>query len=242
MRIKKLGSKMIIIKDAYVGVGSGAHILELMRKSGQFDDIFKGSKMSDTKERSDRSIKRTIQRMKELLQCNLDDKSYFMTLTFAENQKDYKKAYRSFNNWVEKIRRVYGIDLKYMSIKELQKRGAIHYHLVVFDMESSDIAFKVLREWRHGRVHIKKIKNLYAWSIANYLGDYMSKKEQSIHANKRVFTTSRNLKQPIIIPDYVVEYVRAKYPKEKLTEFDYDTINAVDLARYMFGFDKVNVV
>ena len=53
----------------------------------------------------------------------------FLTLTFKDNVTDHKEAYRRFNslrsNFLNKI------FPDYMLVKERQKRGAWHYHLLV---------------------------------------------------------------------------------------------------------------
>lgn len=158
-------------------------------------------------ERSDRSIRRTRKNIQDILNANLDDKSYFVTLTFAENLQDYEKANSRFHYFI----RIKNKDIKYLVVKEHQKRGAIHFHLIVFDIEKETLN-KLTKSWSYGFWYVKKINDKYSYSIANYMTEYFSKeKNQLVKANKKIFSKSRNLKKPLIIGDLVIEKVLEKY-------------------------------
>lgn len=164
-------------------------------------------KEKNIKERSERSLRRTRKRIQDLLNANLDEKSYFLTLTFKENIQDYKKANARFNYFIRQKNK----DIKYLVVKEHQKRGAIHFHLIVFDIEPKDLA-ELLLSWNYGFKHYKHIKNKYSYSIANYLTNYMTKeKNQLVDANKKVFSNSRNLKRPLIISNDIITKILLKY-------------------------------
>lgn len=57
---------------------------------------------------------------------------YFVTLTFADLMTDIDKADRRVKYFFKKLRNAYG-DISYLGVRELQKRGAIHYHFLVKD-------------------------------------------------------------------------------------------------------------
>lgn len=170
------------------------------------------------KERSERSIRRTRQNIQDILNANLDDKSYFVTLTFAENLQDYKKANEKFKYFINKKNK----DIKYLCIKEHQKRGAIHYHLIVFDIEKQELKH-LLDSWNYGFKYTKKIIDKYSWSIANYMTEYFSKeKNQQVKAGYRIFTKSTNLKKPLKISDKVVDKILIKYKYDiDLVKYDW---------------------
>lgn len=158
-------------------------------------------------ERSERSIRRTRKNIQDILNANLDDKSYFLTLTFAENLQDYEKANSRFHYFI----RIKNKDIKYLVVKEHQQRGAIHFHLIVFDIEKDKLD-KLTKSWSYGFWYVKKINDKYSYSIANYMTEYFSKeKNQLVKANKKIFSKSRNLKKPLIIGDKVVDKILNKY-------------------------------
>jgi len=158
-------------------------------------------------ERSERSLRRTRKKIQDILNANLDDKSYFVTLTFKENLQDYEKANARFNYFIRQKNK----DIKYLVVKEHQKRGAIHFHLIVFDIELKDL-MDLLLSWNYGFKHYKRIKNKYIYSIANYLTNYMTKeKNQLVDANKKVFSSSRDLKRPLMISDNIISEILLKY-------------------------------
>lgn len=158
-------------------------------------------------ERSERSIRRTRKNIQDILNANLDDKSYFLTLTFAENLQDYEKANARFNYFI----RIKNKDIKYLVVKEHQQRGAIHFHLIVFDIEKDKLD-KLTKSWSYGFWYVKKINDKYSYSIANYMTEYFSKeKNQLVKVNKKIFSKSRNLKKPLIISDKVVDKILEKY-------------------------------
>ena len=167
-------------------------------------------------ERSERSIRRTRKNIQDVLNSNLDDRSYFLTLTFKDNVQDYKKANQIFNRFIRQKNQ----GIKYLAIKEHQQRGAIHYHLIVFDIEKETLE-KLISSWTYGFSYTKKITDKYSYSIANYLTKYFSKeKNQLVKAGYRIFTKSKNLQKPLLISTGVVDKILAKY--------NYD----VDLVKY----------
>lgn len=169
---------------------------EKMRKDGNYE-----------KERTERSIRRTRKDIQDILNANLDDNSYFVTLTFKENIQDYKKAYQKFKYFIN----IKNKDIKYLCVKEHQERGAIHYHLIVFDIEKEKLK-SLVESWTYGIIkHYKKITDFYTYKIADYFVKYLSKKNQRVKAGYRIFTTSTNLKKPLIISDKVVNKILEKY-------------------------------
>ena len=90
------------VKEINTKKGSllGISILQGMRVQAEMDKEFKErweelreqDKIKDAKDRFEQSIRRTRQSIQEVLEANLDNNSYFLTLTFAENMQDYDKA------------------------------------------------------------------------------------------------------------------------------------------------------
>lgn len=154
------------------------------------------------------SLSRARREIIELIRLNLVPDSCLLTLTYKENVQDYNKAYRDFYNFVKLIRYKYNLTLKYIRVIELQKRGAIHFHVIVFNPEFCRISYnEIYSIWGHGAVHIRKIEvldDVTADKVGNYLGKYLTKSKE-IAPNKKIYTTSRNIKrlekQRIVIED-----------------------------------------
>ncbi|WP_236651814.1 rolling circle replication-associated protein [Enterococcus hirae] len=71
-----------------------------------------------------------------LIDMNFDNQTKFLTLTFRENIQDIAYANNKFNKFIKRLNyELYHIKkskLKYLATWEKQKRGAIHYHIVLF--------------------------------------------------------------------------------------------------------------
>ncbi|MDR2834534.1 MAG: Rep protein [Streptococcaceae bacterium] len=134
-----------------------------------------------------------------LIDQNFDTQTKFLTLTFKENLQDISTTNNHFKKFI--LRLNYQIfqskknQLKYLATWEKQKRGAIHYHLVLFSFPY--IQGKRLTEiWGHGFIKINKID---VDSIANrgrYLSKYFAKDLEMKEHKKKAFFKSRNLQLP----------------------------------------------
>jgi len=211
-------------RKSYPKSNFGIEVLKGIRWTCENDPEFKAEyeKMREAekykKERSERSIRRTRKNIQDILNANLDDRSYFLTLTFAENLQDYKKANARFNYFIRQKNK----GIKYLAIKEHQQRGAIHYHLIVFDIEKQ-VLENLVSSWTFGFTHLKKITNKYSWSISNYLTKYFVKeKNQLVKAGYRIFTKSNNLQKPLIISAGVVRKILLMYKYDvDLEQYDW---------------------
>lgn len=131
----------------------------------------------------------------------------FLTYTFAENITALSEANPLFTNYIKRLnyhtfqskRSV----VKYVSVPEFQKRGAVHYHAVFFNLPPINLRdefqtgeFKEL--WSHGFIKAKKIAGVP--NVGNYMTKYMTKDatDRRLVGRKKYFAT-RGLHQPIII-------------------------------------------
>jgi len=142
------------------------------------------------------NISRARTKIRRLVNSN-PDFSKFITLTFAENLQDIKIANRHFNKFIMRLKYQYP-NLKYLSVIEFQKRGAIHYHFVCNLPRVEN--FLLRKIWKHGFVKINKIKK------GSNLGAYVCKYLRKDMCNKKMFRKkkyffSKNLEQPIKIFD-----------------------------------------
>lgn len=127
-------------------------------------------------------------------------KSVFMTLTFAENIKDFETANHEFKLFIKRLGnavfdRLHRNNLQYVVVPEFQKRGAIHYHLIIFNMPYIK-ASKIEALWRNGFIKLKAIDHVT--NVGAYICKYMGKDlEDERLTGKKCYFTSRGLKKPI---------------------------------------------
>lgn len=129
-------------------------------------------------------------------------KPTLLTLTFKENIQNIKEANLEFTKFLKRLN--YEITgrktsfLKYATVIEFQKRGAIHYHVLFFNY--SYIPKERLTElWRQGFVDIERVKGKSIKETIGYLVKYMVKGlENDKLAGQKSYFASRDLKKPII--------------------------------------------
>jgi len=142
------------------------------------------------------SLQRTRTKIRRAINANPDfDK--FLTLTFAENLQDIKKANRHFSLFIERLNYAYP-NTKHLAVIEFQKRGAVHYHML------SNLGYvpasKISEIWKNGFVKINKIKNVD--NVGAYVCKYLQKEVfEGKMKNKKKYFCSRNLEKPVEIFD-----------------------------------------
>ncbi len=134
-----------------------------------------------------------------LIDCNFDDKTKFMTLTFKENIQDIDFSNNEFTNFIRRLNyKLYGVKkamLKYIAVWEKQKRGAIHYHIIFFDFPFVK-AKQLEKIWGNGYIKINKIDVDSKENRGRYLSKYFSKDVDEKDYKKKSFFKSQNLKKP----------------------------------------------
>lgn len=170
--------------------------------------------------------KRDIRR---LVNTNIKYLSKFVTLTFADNVQEFEVANNEFNLFIKRLNYRLKMKVEYLCVPEFQKRGAIHYHVIMFNVPY--IKSKELSEvWGHGYVKINRIDTVD--NVGAYVCKYMSKAgDDDRLQGKKCYFTSRNLDKPIEIKENsLVESVRnslqADSPSfESTFENDYNSIS-----------------
>ncbi|MGG5370782.1 hypothetical protein IGI67_002423 [Enterococcus sp. AZ196] len=137
-----------------------------------------------------------------LVDTNFREQTKFLTLTFEKNIEDIDYANYEFNKFIKRLNydlyKTKKAQLKYIATWELQKRGAIHYHLILFDFPY--IPFKRLESiWGHGYIKINKIDVDSIENRGRYISKYFDKDLEMKNNKKKAFFKSRNLSSPQII-------------------------------------------
>lgn len=135
-----------------------------------------------------------------IIDCNFDHNTKFMTLTFKEKIENVTYTNYEFSKYIKRLNfYLYHVKkqcLKYIAVWEKQKRGAIHYHIILFDLPF--IKTKKLQEiWGHGFVKINKIDVDSKDNRGRYVSKYFSKDIDDKTYKQKSFFKSQNLIMPI---------------------------------------------
>lgn len=129
----------------------------------------------------------------------------FLTLTFAENVLDLGVANKLFMRFVLKLNRKFFKNrserLAYLAVPEFQKRGAVHYHVLFFNLPYIENVYDELNSlWGLGHLLYKALDS--ASDASWYMAKYMTKtlNDERFKSKKRYFG-SRNLKRPFVSYD-----------------------------------------
>ena len=136
-----------------------------------------GKKEASDKEKLARDArKRAVQKVFRLSLSNEADLSKFVTLTIKNpGITSVREAYPLFSGFIKRLKKNEGLnqhDLRYLGVPELQKRGTVHFHVMV---DCRYIPQAVLaRNWRQGSVCINSIEDKV--HVGRYMAKYMLKK------------------------------------------------------------------
>lgn len=151
------------------------------------------------------SRSRTRNRIKRLISANVDAwgcMPILITYTFKENVTDLTEANKRFRLYTQRLHRYLdGLGYspaKYISIVEFQQRGAVHYHVVYFNLAFiPDIKSVLASLWGQGFIQVKAVENIR--NMGNYLVKYLQKTAtDSRLVGKKAYSTAKHLKKPQI--------------------------------------------
>lgn len=148
----------------------------------------------------------------------------FITFTFAENLTNIEEANKIFSLFIKRLNfqlfKNKKSILKYIAVTEFQKRGAVHFHCLFFNLpvglvESERRTRRIADIWDHGFIDTKDVDDV-GKAIA-YLTKYMLKsfEDPRLDGKKRYFG-SRKLERPKVIRlQHLVEKIIFALPPEK---------------------------
>lgn len=150
-----------------------------------------------------KTMKRARSNLMRLINANVrrwyddDGRPYepvFLTLTFAKNVQDIDEANKAFKNFRRRLEYEINGKLKYVCVIEFQERGAIHYHLVIFNLPYIPVS-RLAEIWRHGFVKINVIKDVD--NVGAYMSKYMGKDVMDERLiGEKCYFSSRGLHKP----------------------------------------------
>lgn len=195
-----------VMKTRRVAIVSG-NIIEVKNYSEDqyynYSVPCKGGKRAGAVQKRSDKINEAKIRLRRLINANVVPSSKFVTLTFKDNIEDVKTAKNHFKKFVMRLnylRKKEGKgNLKYIYVVEFQKRGAVHFHCIFFNMgyvKNSDLQLI----WRFGYVRINIIKNVD--NVGAYVVKYMQK--DLVNEGLKGFDLygrSRDLREPVEIKE-----------------------------------------
>ena len=161
----------------------------------------RGGKKKGTSTKRSNNINQSKMSLRRLINANVTGKDLFITLTYKENMCSIEEGKKDFKKFIMRWnyrRKKNGLDaLKYVYVVEFQKRGAVHFHCIFFNV--GYIANKELNSlWGKGFVKVNKIDKVD--NIGSYVVKYMEKDLIDDRLNSRdLYGRSKgNLKEPLV--------------------------------------------
>jgi len=137
----------------------------------------------------------------------------FLTLTFQENILSVSDAYRYLTRFVASLNLhlsdIIEGGLKYVCVAEFQGRGAVHFHLIIFNLAFSHRIFSRIRPFWPTRFRLEALKRTPDVSrTCDYVLKYISKQSLSpLFFNKKRYSCSRGLFQPFVSRDAIFNHL-----------------------------------
>jgi len=156
---------------------------------------------SASHQRSVFSLRRARRNFIRIARSNLTGtlKPAFLTLTFASIVSHAEGA-PTFNGFIKKLTYHYP-GLRYIAVPEFQKRGSVHYHLLVWGIPKAVVYNErntrhLASLWGHGFIDI--IPTDGSTKLASYMAKYLFKAIQDVRlAGRRAYMASQNILRPV---------------------------------------------
>jgi len=177
--------------------------------SGNSEDISAGRKdiAESSQQKEDRrkdNARRSVLAFKRLVAANLGEfnKPILLSLTYAENIESIEQGHEDFNAFARNIRHRFGPQIRYICVAEWQKRGAIHFHTLLWGLSTSLVETERSTRlfaslWKQGFIDLVQTDG--SQKIASYLSKYMAKAFLDPRLRgKKAYIASRNILRPVI--------------------------------------------
>ena len=158
----------------------------------------------DTERSTKVSNNRAKQKIYELARSN--DWEYFITLTFKEDRYDYDLLTERLRNWINRTKKNYAPDMKYIFVPELHKDGALHFHGIIANIGNLPLVDSGHKDkgniiynidcYKMGFTTATKV--LDSGRVASYMTKYITKDLMSYSKGKKKYWASKNCNRPNI--------------------------------------------
>jgi len=187
------------------------------------------AKDEDALENRKKVCSRAKRDLRRIINTNyIENSSRFITLTFRDNLQDLKVSNYEFKKFIGRFNYYLGFKVEYSVVIEFQKRGAIHYHTIFYNLPDRLNLPKCRAIWGQGSFNCKLMNDVD--NVGAYITKYMAKNfdDERLKGQKMYFN-SRGLKKPIEIkePELVealVGSLQGQAPKfESVFENEYNS-------------------
>lgn len=211
--------------------------------NGSISEEEKGRNREIVLMRARRDLRRIINA--NVNQWGDDVTSKFVTLTFRDNVDDLDKANYEFRQFIKRLNyKVYGkkcSNLKYSVVVEFQERGAVHYHVIFYNLPytKSDVIEEV---WGNGFIKINKIDNID--NVGAYICKYLTKSNDDCRLRgRKSYFNSRGLKKPmeVFLDDDGLENIKKSLPGQAMTykgEFENEYVGRIEYEQYNLSISR----
>lgn len=183
----------------------------------------------DKEKNREKVLSRARKDLRRTINANIQEYSKFLTLTFADNVQDLDYANNEFKKFIKRLNYHYGIKVKYSAVIEFQKRGAIHYHVILYNLTQKVDVGSLQDIWNQGFIKINSIKDVD--NVGAYVCKYMTKTDDDRLLGRKMYFNSRGLNKPQEIKESeivsaLVGSLQNQTPKyENKFSNDYNLIN-----------------
>jgi len=184
--------------------------------------------------------RRAIMAFRRLVVANLGEleNPVLASFTFRENMGEWTRARAVFKAFARRASLQFGDVFKFISVVEFQKRGAIHFHALLWGLPSGAVGRErhtrlVASLWEAGFVDLVETDG--SVKLALYLAKYFRKGLMDPRLfGKKLYTTSRNITKPKIDKDALLSDYPEISTATVLQKKEYSTqwLGMVDYKQY----------
>ena len=153
------------------------------------------AKEEDSEQYRQKTIKRNQRLIKQIIECNHINQSKLLTITHKANITDLDYSHYEFMKFIQRLNYNLKRKLKYLAVIEYQKRGSIHYHIIIFNLAEKLDLDKMRTLWTHGSINVKRITN--EKGISHYISSYFDITDNRL-LQRKMYLCSKGLNRPII--------------------------------------------
>jgi len=153
--------------------------------------------------RSHSSLRRATRSFRRIVRANLirNEKPTLLTLTMYQ-ELPLKASSGLFTSFIARLRRESQTEFKYIGVPEFQKRGAVHFHVLIWGLnhyaEKEHETRHFARLWLRGFCDCLITDG--SPRLSGYLAKYMQKTMSDIRlSGEKAYYASRNIMRPVSI-------------------------------------------
>jgi len=148
------------------------------------------------------NVRRSVSLFRRIVRSNLVRAEHpaLFTLTMLQILP-LKTSSRILTKFIVRCRKRFGKEFRYIAVPEFQKRGAVHYHVLVWGIKKETIeAERTDRTFQHlwAAGYVDCVQTDGSVKLAGYLSKYLSKAMHDVRlGGEKAYHCSRNVLRPV---------------------------------------------